>query len=173
MYSLTFYWTRQKCHILQTFLQGQVPHSWIHMLWNAISHTSSLSPCSSSLYRSCILTGQSTTNFLSFSPSPRVSCKQYKLSYHFYVAAEVQKERCTSVQALRKHAVLPRNWFPRSCTKQHSKKTPHIYFYKTGDHKHVLYLWSGLTQVVSDRDEPSSRSLFEALPQTRIWYTLE
>lgn len=102
---------------------------------------------------------------------PKVSWKQYKLFCHFYIATEVQKERCISVQALKKHAVLPHNWFPRPCTKHHSKKPPHMYFYKIGDHKYVLYLWVDwlATEMTQAAVKGSSRSLFEEFPQTQIW----
>lgn len=58
------------------------------------------------LYRSCILPGQGSTNFLPLSPSLTVYCKQHTFSCHFYMAAEVQKERQITVQTFKIHSIL-------------------------------------------------------------------
>lgn len=78
-----------------------------HAVKYYLTHTSFKSLLTLTLfYHSCILPGQSSTDFLSLSLSLTVSCKQHTFSCCSYLAAEVQKERWISVQVFKNHAVL-------------------------------------------------------------------
>lgn len=91
-----------------------------HAVKSYFSHTSFKSPLALTLlHRSCILSGQSSTNSLSPSPLPAVTCKQHTFSCGFYIAAEVQQERWISMQAFKNHAVLSPQLISYIYTLQH------------------------------------------------------